>query len=221
MSQGKIVTFACHGTLMDSSGLRACIEQIARENGLDELRAWLTFRSYEERIRYGEGFHPYEELVRRALDWADMELRTQAFSAAFGRYLDAVRSLEPFPEAAATLDAVHELGYETAMLANTSQSVAERYQQTLGGRIDRVVTATDACCYKPSIRFFDTAERILGLDEREHVHVAAGFWSDIVPAGKYNWRKVWVNRRGVGGSERYRPYDELADLSGLPALLRG
>ena len=32
-------------------------------------------------------------------------------------------------------------------------------------------------------------------------------------------RRVWVNRYDLKGSDSYQPYDEIRDLSELPALL--
>jgi 2-haloacid dehalogenase len=41
-----------------------------------------------------------------------------------------------------------------------------------------------------------------------------------MPAHDLGWKAVWINREGIAGDqEKYGPYDELPDLTGLPALL--
>jgi 2-haloacid dehalogenase len=75
------------------------------------------------------------------------------------------------------------------------------------------------CAYKPSPVIFDYAVSALGCEPDEILHVAQGFEYDIMPAHALGWRSVWINRYGKTGDPAYRPYDELPDLSELPALV--
>lgn len=105
-------------------------------------------------------------------------------------------------------------------MSNTSERLIARHIKAMGNVFDFALTADSAMCYKPDLRFFGTAERVFSLREREHVHVAKGYWWDIVPAYKMSWKKIWVNRDGLpAGRENEQPYRIISSLSELPDLL--
>jgi len=53
----------------------------------------------------------------------------------------------------------------------------------------------------------------------EIVHIAQGFYHDIISGHALGLHRVWINRNEVAGDDTYGPYDELPDLNGLPELL--
>jgi 2-haloacid dehalogenase len=59
----------------------------------------------------------------------------------------------------------------------------------------------------------------LGSEKSDILHVANGFEYDIMPAHDLGWKAVWINRERIPGDPAYGPYDELPDLTDLPALL--
>jgi 2-haloacid dehalogenase len=84
---------------------------------------------------------------------------------------------------------------------------------------DLVVTAEQAKVYKPAHGIFRYAWARAGLEPQDVVHVPASFHHDIESAHALGVRRVWINRRGESGDQRFGPYGELPDLTGLPALL--
>jgi len=83
-----------------------------------------------------------------------------------------------------------------------------------------VITAEQARAYKPTPPIFYYALRRLGCDKSDILHVAQGFNYDMMPAHGLGWERVWINRNGrPGNQDDYGPYQELTDLTGLPALL--
>jgi 2-haloacid dehalogenase len=61
----------------------------------------------------------------------------------------------------------------------------------------------------------------MDIDPAQVIHVAQGWEYDLIPTRDLGLaRRVWINRYEFhSGSTDYQPYDELPDLSGLPALL--
>jgi 2-haloacid dehalogenase len=90
----------------------------------------------------------------------------------------------------------------------------------MGVEWDYVITAQQARAYKPDLQAFECAFKTIGVEPSEVIHVAQGWEYDHIPTRDLGLkRRVWINRSGRLGSSDYQPYDELPDLSGLPALL--
>lgn len=75
----KILTFDCYGTLLNTDVVYDFIEQAAANHGLSVEKARDVYINYEDRLMYGEEFHPYEELLQMILDYCDQELVTDIF----------------------------------------------------------------------------------------------------------------------------------------------
>jgi 2-haloacid dehalogenase len=83
-----------------------------------------------------------------------------------------------------------------------------------------VITAQQAKAYKPDRQTFEYAFQTMDVDPSQVIHVAQGWEYDHIPTRDLGLqRRVWINRYGRRGSSDYQPYDELPDMSGLPALL--
>ncbi|OIL21363.1 hypothetical protein ATW99_01840, partial [Oenococcus oeni] len=63
-------------------------------------------------------------------------------------------------------------------------------------------------------------QRKLNLNNNNHLHIAKGFWWDIVPCAKIGWKKIWINRNRINGLKEYQPYKEFNDLRALPTYLK-
>jgi 2-haloacid dehalogenase len=132
--------------------------------------------------------------------------------------LAAVPTWGPYPDVPPALERLRQR-CKLAIITNSDDDIMSSNVANIGVLIDRVITAEQAGAYKPSPVIFDFALRALGCEPDEILHVAQGFEYDIVPAHALGWRRVWINRYGKIGDTAYGPYDELPDLSGLPALL--
>jgi 2-haloacid dehalogenase len=117
------------------------------------------------------------------------------------------------------LERLRAAGIQLAIITNSDDDIMAENVRRIGVPIDCVITAQQAGAYKPSLETFAYALRVLGREPAEILHVAQGFEYDIVPAHALGWQRVWINRYGKTGDPAYGPYDELPDLSGLPALV--
>lgn len=217
----KILTFDCYGTLLNTAPLYGFIAQTAAQHGLDPGQAAATFAAYEDRLMYGEDFMPYDELLQNVLTYCDLELSTNIFTPLHAQILALHRSFAPFSDVLPALAALKAQGRQLALMSNTTQSLMQAHLQKLGGYFDLYLTADTAQCYKPSLQFFRLAEEAFNIPGKRHIHIAKGYWWDIVPAAKMGWPKIWLNRSKLNsGRPQEQPYAIITTLAELPPLLQ-
>lgn len=104
-------------------------------------------------------------------------------------------------------------------MSNTCHDIMDENLKQFEGLIDDVLLADDVHCYKPDLRFFLQAQAKYGLTNDNHIHIANGYWWDIVPCKKLGWRKIWINRQGYRGNKREQPYQEIPTLAEISQVL--
>ncbi|OOM15821.1 haloacid dehalogenase type II [Clostridium saccharobutylicum] len=208
----KILTFDCYGTLIDTKPIYDAIADIAKKNELDSKDALNTYVSYEDRLMYGEAYMPYDKLIKQVLEYCDMELNIDVFSKSYDEIISLHKTLKPFKEVVETLKIIHKKGYRLALMSNSVHDIMDYNLDALDNIFDDVFLAEDICAYKPNLEFFKYVEEKLKLKEKEHCHIAKGYWWDIVPCSKLGWRKIWVNRNYKKGNKRHEPYKEVHTL---------
>lgn len=191
----RILTFDCYGTLLNLDSVDQALAQIARANQLDPQKACDYYSRYEDRLMYGETFRPFESLVREILSYVDFELSAQVFQTQAERILQAYREADPFEEVKESLAKLHAQGWTIVLMSNTYDSLMRHHLQKLGSSIDHVLLADQVHAYKPQLAFFEEAEKALNLKSNTHIHIAAGYWWDMIPAGKMRWPAIWVDRK--------------------------
>lgn len=218
----KFLTFDCYDTLVDySTGKAASVRVMVREKGGSEIaaeEAVQIFEQTEENLQSSSAFRPLGEILRNALDAALSGLELPHDDADGERVVQSVRNARPFDDVAPALKQLRQ-HYQTALLSNSELGIITENITRIGVPFDQVVLAAEVGCYKPDPRMFQTLLERCQCQADEIVHVAQSFHHDIIPARELGWRCVWINRNGHDGDDAYAPYDELPDLSGLPALL--
>ncbi|MFV4966156.1 hypothetical protein [Oenococcus oeni] len=92
-----ILTFDCYGTLLDTSSINECISNICYENNVNSQLAINAFFSYEDRLMYSDEIIPYEKLIRKNLQFMDMDLDTDdLFLSNYKAILQAYYDLKTF-----------------------------------------------------------------------------------------------------------------------------
>ena len=218
----KFITFDCYDTLVAySAGKMAAIRDIVREKGGDREQAEAVcrgFESSERSLHAATPFRPLTEVLRRCLEIALSDAGLDCKAADHERVVAAVRDARPFDDVAPVLRQLRRR-FKTAILSNSEPQIMAANLRRIDVPFDRVVLAAEVGCYKPDHRMFYALLERCGCDRVEIVHVAQGFYHDIVPGHQLGLRRVWINRQGLDGDPAYGPYDELPDLRGLPALL--
>lgn len=200
------------------AGVDECLAAIARRQGVDPIKAVATYSAYEDRLMYVEQVTPYLSLIQANLGYVDMEMKTgEAFQGAFSQVVQAYQNLRPFPDVNPALQALHDARHQLIVMSNSTQSLMSAHLSRLAPVIDAVITADDTNCYKPQSAFFDYVDQ--HLPTGQHVHIAHGFWWDMMPATRRQWHRIWINRDHLKAPAAVQPLKELPDLRGLPDLL--
>jgi 2-haloacid dehalogenase len=218
----RVVTFDAYGTLIDfrlSDAMRQVLADRLPMEGVDSEEFVDDFRVMRFQAVL-EPYRAYREVLRSSLQTA-MRLHGIPRSPSDGDALvAAVPAFGPFPEVPDALRAVKSLGYEIAIISNTDDDLIEQNVARIGVDFDHVITAQRARAYKPSRQAFEYAYAVMGIPPAQVTHVAQGWEYDLIPTRDLGLRRrVWINRYGRPGSSLYWPYDELSDLSAVPALL--
>ncbi len=215
-----VVTFDCYGTLVDFDLSRvAC--NILRErlgiDGVDEAEFLRDFRVMRFQAVLEE-YRPYKHILRMTLEQA-MRLHGMPYRKEDGDALvAAVPTFGPFREVPAVLTRL-KTQYQIAIISNSDDDLIKGNVERIGVDFDFVITAEQARAYKPQREAFEFALRAIGRAADDVIHVAQGFEYDIMPTHGLGMRRIWINRSGRRGSSAFMPYEELPDMSQLPALL--
>lgn len=216
----KTVTFDCYGTLIDfdlNRVARGILGERLRIDGADEAEFLRDFRVMRFQAVL-EAYRPYKQLLRAALEHA-MRLHGLPYRTEDGDALvAAVPTFGPYREVPAVLTRLKE-HYQIAIISNTDDDLIRGNLERIGVEFDFVITAEQTRAYKPRREAFEFALRAIGRAADQVIHVAQGFEYDIVPTHGLGMRRIWINRSGRRGSSAFMPYEELPDMSPLPALL--
>jgi 2-haloacid dehalogenase len=215
MSEFRVATFDCYGTLIDwEGGIGSFLYELARRHERNPPPARELRERWEELQfeRLQGGYRSYREIMADALaEWVGE--RGYRYNENDGEAL--ARSMEcwqPFPDTVPALRAAQEAGLRLWIISNTDRAIIHHSLQHLEVEFAGVTVAEDCRAYKPSTVPFEYALR--DIDEpREHIlHVAFGFKYDIGPAQQLGLRTVWVNRKGEAAPGPERPDYEWNDL---------
>ena len=218
----QVVTFDAYGTLIDfrlSDVVRRVLADRLPMDGVDSQEFLDDFRVMRFQAVL-EPYRAYREVLRSSLQ-AAMRLHGIPHSPSDGDALvAAVPAFGPFPEVPDALRALKSLGCECAIISNTDDDLIRQNVARIGVEFDHVITAQQARAYKASRHAFEYAYAAMDIAPAGVSHVAQGWEYDLIPTRDLGLRRrVWINRYGRPGSSFYRPYDELPDLSAVPALL--
>jgi 2-haloacid dehalogenase len=204
-------SFDCYGTLIDwDGGVRA---ELARVFGDDRADALLTRYHEIEPDLQESGERTYREVLTEAM---------RELGAPPGEEHGLAESLpgwRSFPEVRPALEELRRNGWKLAILSNTDDDFIAASQVQIGVPFDEVVVAQEIGSYKPNHRHWHEFFSRTRAPREGHVHVAASFFHDIVPANELGLVSVWINRLGEPERNGVRPTRELPDLFELPETL--
>jgi 2-haloacid dehalogenase len=218
----KFVTFDCYDTLVAyTAGKHAAIREMVAEKGGDAATAEAVIaaaEAAETKMQSAPDFKVLNAVLRESLA-AALTGQGLPYAPDDGeRLVQAVKDARPFDDVAPALERLRTK-YKTAILSNSKRAVMLHNRAALGVPFDQVVLAEEVGAYKPDHRMFAALLERCGCAKDEIVHVAQGFYHDIMPGHALGIRRVWINRNRKPGDVAYGPYEELPDLSGVSELL--
>lgn len=217
----KVVVFDAYGTLFD---VAAAVRRMAPQlDGKDkELAAlWRQKQLEYTWLRSLRGdFADFEQVTAEALSWALASLgleggRLQAPLMALYRELDA------YPDAAATLGALKQAGFQTAILSNGKQSMLDAAvaKAGLGSWLDAVLSVDRLKIFKPHPSVYRMVGDHFRTQPGETVFVSGNYW-DASAGAAFGFNAVWINRqKALPEPLPGQPKAVIGELSELAALL--
>jgi 2-haloacid dehalogenase len=195
MATARWATFDCFGTLVDwRHGIATGAELLFPGRGADVLDSYSrhepTVQAEQPTMRYR---NVLAETLRRATTECGLDLNDDDASV----LADGLPYWPVFPDTRAALTDLRAAGWRLALLTNCDRDLIAATQRRLGVPVDAVVTAEDVGSYKPARGHFYQFAASFDATTEHWVHVAEGYFHDMVPAHELGVPRIWINRRGL------------------------
>lgn len=223
MKQIKDVVFDLYGTLYDVHSVAGLCSQHFPGQGLEVSILWRQKQLEYTWLRSLMGqYISFEQATEDALVFVsnhlklDLPINTRV--ALCNEYLN----IKPYPEVAATLEALQALGLPLAILSNGSVHSIRRVVENSGleRHFAHLISVEDVQIFKPHATVYELAEKYLSLDRSEIMFVSSNAW-DASGARHFGFQVCWINRSGNTFDELGQHPDHiLASLSELPEVMR-
>jgi 2-haloalkanoic acid dehalogenase type II len=221
MSEFRVATFDCYGTLIDwEGGVGSFLYELARRHEREPPPASELRERWEELQfeRLQGDWRNYREVLADSLaEWAGE--RGYRFNEHDGEQLArSMESWQPFPDTVPALRAARDAGLRLWIISNTDRAIMAHSLRHLGVEFDGVTVAEDCRRYKPSTIPFQHALREIDLAPEQVLHVAFGFKYDIGPAQQLGLGTAWVNRKqeaAPGPEQADYVWSDLWPLAGM------
>ncbi len=213
----RTVTFDFYGTLVQwhegvEAGFRAIVARHGRP-AMDLAPLIHAFHTEGRRLRDTPPWRPYRDVLRDslrvALDHGGLAMRDEDVAG----LVAGLSRLPAHPDVPAALAGLRSGGWRLAAISNTDDDLIAGSLPSLGLALDAVITAQQAKAYKPDLRLFHHAHRVLGVTPAQTLHVAASQPLDMAVCKALGIRAYWVNRRGEAADPQWHPFTEVKDVS--------
>jgi 2-haloacid dehalogenase len=198
LSDFRVLTFDCYGTLIDwETGLWAALQGIAELAGLSRDAALTAFAEVENRVESEAPAMLYSELLATVHRELAARWGVVADEAADRRFGASVPDWPAFPDTAEALQRLSWF-YRLVILSNVDRKSFARSLPKLGVEFEAVFTAEDIGSYKPDARNFAyMIERLgkRGFGRGDILHTAQSLYHDHVPAQAAGLATCWIDRR--------------------------
>jgi len=232
LSQFKVITFDCYGTLIDwETGITQLIGP-----WLDDLKSTVptdlvitSFALHQAKHQQTRPAMLYPEVLVKT--WRDIE-GTFGWSENPDRARTFAASVPGWPPFADTVESLRYLSgfYKLVIVSNVDNASLAGTLPRLKVPFEMTVTAEDVQSYKPGLPHFHRAlEGLLakGIRKDEILHVAQSKHHDVKPGRELGLTTVWVNRRhdrkgsGATLATQAEPHLTVNSLAELVALHKG
>lgn len=214
----KFITFDCYGTLTRfrmADMTRAIFADRIEAGRMDEFVKLFASYRFDEVL---DQWKPYEDVVKNAIKRACARWGVPITDAEAQSYYNAVPTWGPHPDVPEPLARVAK-EFPLVIYSNAANSQIMHNVELLGAPFHKVFTAETAKVYKPRLAAFEYMIDNLNCSPDDILHVSSSLRYDLIPASQMGIKnKVYVNRGHDESSPAYG-YHEIADLSGLPAIV--
>jgi 2-haloalkanoic acid dehalogenase type II len=200
LSDFKVLTFDCYGTLIDwETGMVEALKPLtSRVNRALSRNEILEAHSRHESLQELETpALAYRTLLAVVYKRLAEEWRVPAKWSECLAYGQSIRSWPAFKDSAPALRYLKQ-HYKLVILSNVDNESFAFSNEKLEVEFDAVYTAEDVGSYKPSRRNFDymlTKLAMLGVDKGHILHTAESLFHDHAPANEVGLKSCWIHRR--------------------------
>jgi 2-haloalkanoic acid dehalogenase type II len=200
LSDFKVLTFDCYGTLIDwETGMLAALRPLAAKanhppNDDQILAAHARHESYQQATTPAMSYSRLLAVVAKRLseEWGVAASWDDCLA-----YGASIRDWPAFADSAKAL-AYLKQHYKLAILSNIDNQSFAHSNRKLAVAFDAVFTAQDIGSYKPSPRNFEyMLEKLAGygIARNEILHTAESLYHDHKPANDLRLASCWIHRR--------------------------
>lgn len=225
LSQFEVLTFDCYGTMIDwESGIFSALKPIlaAHNKTLADSQLLELYSELEAEAEQGV-FRTYRTILQEVVNGLGQRLGFIPSETDASSLPESLPSWQPFAD---TVPALRKLKtkYKLGVISNIDDDLFAASARKLEVKFDHVVTAQQACAYKPSLSIFGLAQQRIGLAPNRWLHVGQSIYHDVIPAKSLGISTVWVNRlspRAGSGAARVaegQPDLQVPDLRTLANL---
>ncbi|GGG49771.1 haloacid dehalogenase type II [Chelatococcus composti] len=196
----KVLTFDCYGTLIDwESGIHTALQPLVAKGGVPHSRDEVleTFARHESSQEAETPDMIYSDLLARVHRRIAEEWGIPTSDEEDRRFGQSVGDWPAFPDSASALQYLQKF-YKLVILSNVDRASFARSNEKLGVTFDAVYTAQDIGSYKPDPRNFAyMLEKLAGLGygKEDILHTAQSLFHDHVPAKAAGLASAWIDRR--------------------------
>ncbi len=166
-----------------------------------------------------EEYRPYETVLRRCLSTMMRKYGLDYTEADGDTMMADLVTWSPFPDVPPVLRILRQYT-KIVIISNTEDRLIEKNIENIGVPFDDYITAEQARAYKPAKAVFDYTLRKLNCEKATSCTWPTATNTILCPPTTWAGKAVWINRDDdQGDQEKYGPYEELPDLTGLPALI--
>ena len=218
----KVCVFDAYGTLFD---FNSAVARHRAEIGPQADRLAQMWR--EKQIGYTwwrsimGSYAPFWQVTGEALSHCLQACGLPREGALHERLMQAYLVLDPFPEVASTLAALHAAEVPLAILSNGNPEMLEAVVRNTGlaGYFNALLSVDVVKVFKPDRRVYRLATDHFSVAPADVCFLSSNGW-DAHGAASFGFRTLWVNRAGAAPEGLPgTPAGELRALTELPTLV--
>lgn len=214
----KFITFDCYGTL-----IRFRMGDLAREIFKDRIAPDAMDRFVKDFAAYRldevlGAWKPYEDVLRNAVRRTCRKWKIEYRDAEAVSFYHAVPTWGPHADVPEPLARIAK-HIPLVILSNAANDQIMTNVAKLGAPFYAVYTAQQAQAYKPRLQAFEYMLDNLCANPEDVLHVSSSLRYDLMSAHDIGIKNKAFVARGHEPGTPYYGYAEIADISGLPALV--
>ncbi len=207
LSDHKVLTFDCYGTLIDwEAGIWDALQPLLMANDRRDIKRSDALESFA-RLEHQHETETPGMLYTDLLTCVHRDLASQyELESSVELDTDFGRSIPHWPAFPDSADALRYLQthYKLVILSNVSREGFAASNRKLGVEFDAIYTAEDIGSYKPAAANFEyLLERLSedhGLAKSDILHTAQSLYHDHVPARSFGLANAWIDRQRLSES---------------------